>query len=601
MLRRNSATTSAKNNQEQGVVKQGAPTKQRLDFMEGITYYQMAAAPVHRKSMLKSYISQHYKETALNTCITAAILWLMIKLLVSLAQSSVVWFSSAVLVPALGLVITGFLAKYAMSLWNHIVFTQIYNNLLQSINNHNFKRLDKNEKQALVSVLTKTDFKSRLKSWIDKGYRGGYFTKKDKTKERLHNRELPPQTSSFGHQWISQLPRKIWLGFKGASAGKKMTKSLGTDNGYRDLDLELHICYNSKTAGGGKRSLFPISKDKCAAQTDTCHESKTVVGSYTVCHYTEAVGSDGICTAGVALGVRAACSSGGPLHSYSLEKSHGQSLAHMLYRRYYLRTNGLTEGDKTSKAQQITKDFVIKLLREVAQQLHPLHKRGVCHGDLKAENICVDNQQKCTVIDYPIESEDYSWTRELCQLTNTHWLLSHIVIQNGYPMTEGAEIRWTRECNIPVEMRENLESVTSAFEQKRQPRRCQQKKSDEAATNQFFANIPKNNKNYLDVSKSTLYQDTWSLLYVAFITFGELDDQSLKDLYQQRIFSIMTEMVKSYINHYNRAQKADKASIIPKMNQEWPLRDTINKVIEAPLSSKMREESHRRDAYAVNK
>ena len=59
----------------------------------------------------------------------------------------------------------------------------------------------------------------------------------------------------------------------------------------------------------------------------------------------------------------------------------------------------------------------------------------------------------------------------------------------------------------------------------------------------------------------------------------------------------MTEMVKSYINHYNRAQKADKASIIPKMNQEWPLRDTINKVIEAPLSSKMRKESHRRDAY----
>ena len=35
------------------------------------------------------------------------------------------------------------------------------------------------------------------------------------------------------------------------------------------------------------------------------------------------------------------------------------------------------------------------------EQLHPLHKRGVCHGDLKAENICVDNQQKCTVIDYP--------------------------------------------------------------------------------------------------------------------------------------------------------------------------------------------------------
>lgn len=568
--------------------------RQRLDFTQGMTYYQIAISQAQRERMLKSYISQHCKETVLNTCIIAAILWLLIKLLACLAQSSLIWFSSTVLMPALSLVVIGFLMKYAMSLWNYVIFTQTYNSLLHSISNHQFKRLDKDEKQKILFVLRTLDFSNTLKKWIEKGYRGGYFTKKAHSKERKPNGELQPRSSSFGHQWIKELPRKIWIGFKGSSANNDMTVNLINNNGYRDLKLELHICHNSKTAGGGKLSLYPNGiKSRGTAETDTCHPNKTVVGSYKVCHFTEVVGSDGTSASGVALGVRAACKSGGPLYSYALEKSHGQSLAGLLYRHYYLKKNDLRESDDIGKSSQVTKDFVIKLLQEVTDQLRPLHQRGVCHGDLKAENICVDNQQKCRVIDFPDETEDYSWTRELCQLTNTHWLLAHVVTQNHYSMTEGAEIRWGRECNIPLEIRRDLEKITAEFEKRGEPRACLQKSTSPAT--QLFTIRPKNNQKYLDVYKNSLYQDTWSLLYMAFITFGELQNKTQKDFFQQKVFSIMADMVKSYIRHYNDAKKVDKPSIIAKMNQDWPLKETIDRVIECYTSK------HTKPGYQPNK
>jgi len=67
---------------------------------------------------------------------------------------------------------------------------------------------------------------------------------------------------------------------------------------------------------------------------------------------------------------------------------------------------------KQSNFQPLREDFVKKIFCQLVNAVDYLHQLGICHGDLKLENVMLDSSGKLTLIDFGLSS--FSSADELC-------------------------------------------------------------------------------------------------------------------------------------------------------------------------------------------
>ena len=561
--------------------------------------------------LLRRFISQQTRAMTLVSLLMIASMWVFINLVVAVSQYNLsLMLASSVVIPTLILISIAVLIPGLMWLYNRLTSNLAHRRLITSLESADSRSLFLNdkEKNQLVKIMKSTVFFNAVYQALESGFRSITIAKK--AQEKVPYRRAHDDNAMRVH--INDMPRKVFIEFHDENGNQQCDKGrqhLEFDNSYSNMYWNLHVKPGNKVPNGEKRQIR-LKDNK--VRRDHYHPLNTTTGSQTICYPTIAVNSQTlgrVITPTVTL--RRNTKSG---YYIDFMKNNGPTIGAQLSRRAYMQSE-INVNKSLHTPPAITTALIAEMLKQVGHQLSEWYeKTGMCHGDVKMENICWHKHKgkqvpasTFTLIDYPDHKgvASMGYTEHSSILSDTHDFITKVTIGLPFRLHSGVDYKYAmewalaknllnRKVTIPTDDRESLERVLATFDHRIV--------RTQAGSVRTVNNQSQSSKQFIIIHKNTFYHDTFALTYLALVMVCMMDESDKGDhKKEQAIFKLLEGMIQNYIDTYKTivgsktntdiedAENREKKNlIINEMNKKCNLAKTIEELttILAPNSSK---------------